>query len=288
METYQEAHNRGGLKMWMDISTYCNAACPQCHRTNPNGLEKQDFLPLIQWSLKDFKECFSVETMKKISLFDFCGTWGDPVMNKDIFEITEYILNESYASVKIHTNGSIRDDEWWYQLGLLGKKSKKRLDCRFAVEGIDQETHSKYRQKTDLDLILSNIEAFNLGGGIGHIFTIIFKHNQDQLLDIAKKSMDIGCTGISYMPSNRFKLDKYYFVQANKNVDVLERTTLPPDILEPLCSNLWKDIDSIKKILKGEIKKIDILKHRPSFDRAKKVINQTITDQYVTRAINEN
>ena len=43
------------INLFMDISTYCNAGCPQCHRTDNNGLGKVDWLPLVQWSLKQFK-----------------------------------------------------------------------------------------------------------------------------------------------------------------------------------------------------------------------------------------
>ena len=29
------------LHVFLDVSTYCNAGCPQCHRTNPEGLGKE-------------------------------------------------------------------------------------------------------------------------------------------------------------------------------------------------------------------------------------------------------
>ena len=41
-------------KVWLDLSTYCNASCPQCHRTDKNGLDKVEWLPLVKWSLEDF------------------------------------------------------------------------------------------------------------------------------------------------------------------------------------------------------------------------------------------
>ena len=76
------------LKLFMDIGTYCNAGCPQCHRTNINNIGKKvDWLPLIQWHLNDFKKAFPKEQIDNIKEFHFCGTWGDPTMNRDIFEI---------------------------------------------------------------------------------------------------------------------------------------------------------------------------------------------------------
>ena len=61
---------------WIDLTTYCNAGCPQCHRTNPNGLGKVDWLPLVQWKLEEFKQAWPVESLNTISKFEICGTWG--------------------------------------------------------------------------------------------------------------------------------------------------------------------------------------------------------------------
>ena len=65
-----------GLNVFLDISTYCNAGCPQCHRTDPNGLGKASWLPLIQWDLKTFKKAYNLEQYKvRYHSFEFCGTW---------------------------------------------------------------------------------------------------------------------------------------------------------------------------------------------------------------------
>ena len=40
IENYNTQYEKKRLGMWLDLSTYCNAKCPQCHRTNADGLEK--------------------------------------------------------------------------------------------------------------------------------------------------------------------------------------------------------------------------------------------------------
>ena len=55
------AWDSNDLSVFMDISTYCNAGCPQCHRTDNNGLGKVDWLPLVQWTIDQFKTAFSAE-----------------------------------------------------------------------------------------------------------------------------------------------------------------------------------------------------------------------------------
>ena len=55
----------GKLRMWLDISTYCNAGCPACHRTDRyrGGLHHEKWLPMIQWSLDQFKKAYSIDSV---------------------------------------------------------------------------------------------------------------------------------------------------------------------------------------------------------------------------------
>jgi len=171
-------YNLDKLTAWVDLSTYCNAACPLCHRTNPKTLEKADWLPLIQWSLEQFKQVFPANTLNKYHQFEICGTWGDPVMNKDLAAIVQYLIDHSSAIVVIITNGSIRDPDWWWKLGVIGGR---RLRVMFAVEGINQEMHSKYRQNTNLDKIKENVSAISETKAKVQIAVLVFKHNEQYL-----------------------------------------------------------------------------------------------------------
>lgn len=198
---YKETYDRGKLIVWVDMSTYCNAACPECHRTNPNGLGKVDWLPLVQWSIDDFKKLYPPETMEHIYKFDFCGTFGDPVMTKDIHEILTYIANNSNCQIQIHTNGSMRTEDWWWNMGVL---FKERLEVIFAIEGTTQDQHSFYRQNTDLFTVMNNMESIAATKAFVNVFCVVHKHNQDSLYDIAVMCRDAGADNIWFCPSNRF------------------------------------------------------------------------------------
>lgn len=182
MKTYSNIYKKKKLNAWLDITTHCNAACPQCHRTDPKTSGKVDWLPLISWSLEQFKTAFPPKSLEHVNQVNFCGTLGDPIMAKDIFKICEYIINESNTHIIINTNGSIRDEYWWTHLGYI---IKDRGQVFFDIDGSTQEMHELYRQKTNLDLILRNIKAYSLYSQIG-IFTVVFKHNEDKLKDIHK------------------------------------------------------------------------------------------------------
>ena len=87
----------------------------------------------------------------------------------------------------INTNGSMRDVFWWTHLGYI---IKDRGRVVFDIDGIDQEMHSHYRQKTDLNTILKNMKAYSQFGFV-NVFTVVFKHNEDHLKDISKMVNDI-------------------------------------------------------------------------------------------------
>ena len=197
---YTLAHKNS--KIWLDLCTYCNAGCPQCHRTNPNGLKKQPWLPLIQWSLETFKKSFPVETLKFIYEFQICGTWGDPIMNKDIYKICEYVIKNSECLLTLNTNGSLRDEFWWYSLGHL---CKTRVEVYFDIDGTTQEMHSLYRQNTNLQKILDNMKALSVFSK-PTTFIILFKHNKNFVEDIKDLARSYGCTSFCVIPSNRWNM----------------------------------------------------------------------------------
>jgi len=61
MTDWAEAYSEKKLKLIVEATTHCNAKCPQCQRTNPNGLDKQDWLKLSSWSLENFTRYFNKE-----------------------------------------------------------------------------------------------------------------------------------------------------------------------------------------------------------------------------------
>ena len=225
MKRYKDLISSKKLKVSLDLSTYCNAACPQCHRTSTNGLGKVDWLPLIKWSLDDFKRQFPEGSMNSLKRFEICGTWGDPMMNKDIFEIVKYIMNNSKCKILINTNGSIRNADCWWKFGLLGRE---RITVMWAIDGVTQDQHSLYRQDTNLQTVLDNMETFTAAGGISQVFTVVFKHNEKDIYNLASLVKEKGAQDIFYVPSNRFKRDsnKFEFIDKVGELKFLEKSSL--------------------------------------------------------------
>lgn len=168
-------------KIELEITSNCNAACPGCART----LNK-DKLEICEYGIKEVKEIF--DTKKKIQNknFKLCGVLGDPVINKDCLEITEYILKNK-GSVEISTNASLRSVNWWYKMGELANNYKNNLKVHFCIDG-HKNTNHIYRVNTNFEKIEKNLEAFceNAPKYSSSWIFIVFDHNEKDL-DTAKK-----------------------------------------------------------------------------------------------------
>lgn len=198
--------NEVGVQIQLDITTYCNARCPQCHRTNSNGLTKVDWLPLVHWTLKDYQKAFSEEDILKFGAITMCPTWGDPIMNPHLYDIVEYTFNiNPDIRINIDTNGSIQNEEWWWNFGLLSKGGKRYLQCVFDVDGINQKMHEVYRRGTNLKKILNNMETFASTSATAKSSTIVFKHNENYLEQIKELAINHGSESHTFIKSNRYE-----------------------------------------------------------------------------------
>ena len=83
----------------LEVSNYCNAACPQCPR-NYFGGRTIPTLPLKTWTLVDFKKIFSNDLLQQLEQVYFCGTYGDPLTNPNIVNMCKF-LKESNPNINI-------------------------------------------------------------------------------------------------------------------------------------------------------------------------------------------
>ena len=93
------------LKVLVELSSVCNAACPQCDRFKPGTLDTYDFLERKIWSLADFKQAFSPQDLQHMNQIIFSGLYGEPTTCRDLLDIVAYIRVSSPATIiKITTN----------------------------------------------------------------------------------------------------------------------------------------------------------------------------------------
>jgi hypothetical protein len=190
-----------------------------CSR-NYRGSIDNPLLQISDWTIDDFKKILDSNTLNIIKKIEFCGNFGDPLINQDFHLMTDYLKNFNIF-VDIHTNGSLRSQDFW-------KILPQYLPNHRVVFGIDglEDTHSVYRRGTDFRKILDNATAFIDAGGIAEWSFIRFKHNEhqvDQARDLAEK---IGFKKFYTKDSSRFAFEKEYIV-LDKNEKTIDRLYPP-------------------------------------------------------------
>ena len=165
---------------FVDIETtsYCNARCPFCNRTN------MDFKP----------KHLDIEVIKKlpferIKTVLLLGNKGDAIFYPKLFDLIEYISQFENAWTVIHTNASAHNTFWWLE---LAKIMKGRGNIVYALDGLE-DTHNLHRIGTDFNKIVENVRAFSEIGGAKSICQFIkFENNAHQEDSVRELSRLIG------------------------------------------------------------------------------------------------
>ena len=184
----------------LEVTTHCNAGCPQCPR-NIDGGARNPNMPLAQLYLADIERIFPRADFPNLRRIQVCGNYGDAVMARDFLEIARY-LKSLYPgiSLSLATNGSLRPIAWWRALAA-------HIDhCVFGIDGL-ADTHALYRRGTDFDTVLANAGAYIAAGGRAEWAYLIFRHNQHQVDDAFRLAKELGFDTFSAKATSRFYRD---------------------------------------------------------------------------------
>ncbi len=184
----------------IEITNRCQASCPMCDR-NINGGITNPKLKLNDWTLDNFKKIFDNTTLNQISKIDFCGVFGEPILNNDLIDMCQYVKDTNpNIQISIYTNGSARNSEWWTQLANSLPTNHK---VEFALDGL-HDTHSLYRIGTSYDKIINNAKSFIDAGGNAHWMFLQFKHNEHQVTQANEIANSLGFKQFTVKNSKRF------------------------------------------------------------------------------------
>lgn len=192
----------------LELSNYCNAACPFCPRyVDSSALVRPD-LKLQSMTIDNFKKWFPPNFMKNIERIMCCGTHGDPMMCKDIIPIIEYIQNTAKNSVVlIYTNGGTRDETFWFNLGKLFAKDKSKYHVTFSIDGLEDTNHI-YRRNVEWKKLISNLQAYRRADASAHWEFLIFGHNEHQIESVKELSKELGITDLRFKRAFGFENKK--------------------------------------------------------------------------------
>ena len=192
-------------KIEWEISTHCNARCPQCPRNDYGGVTVPS-LPLINVSLETAKSILPIEFIQQLQEVYFCGTYGDPCMNKDFIRISQWLKEVNpKLIVAAHTNGSLQNKTFW-------KEAAKYVDwIGFGIDGLEDTNHL-YRVDTNWQKIINNVKTYIDNGGTAIWDFIIFRHNEHQVDEARQLSSQLGFKEFRVKYTARFFNKKHEFI----------------------------------------------------------------------------
>lgn len=238
MYTYTEIK-----ELHVELSSNCQASCPMCARNHHGGIENPK-IKISNLSTDDFKKIIIPSLSKQLEHIIFSGNFGDPSMNDDLPQISEYLKSHnSNIQIDLHTNGSLRNIAWWERLATILPKNSV---VHFAIDGL-ADTHSLYRIGTDYNKIIKNAQAFiNKGGNARWVF-IKFKHNEHQIEEAKRISKELGFNSFQEKQSARF-IGQPYFDVYDKEGNVTHRLESPTE--QNLIFIDRKTVENYKEIFK--------------------------------------
>ena len=184
----------------IEITTYCNAACPQCPR-NLNGAGINPYMPFTHLPRATIDQAFDTELCQRLRQVFFCGSYGDPIMHPDFLEILRDFRRKSPTLwLYIHTNGGVHDPEYWEEIAQI-MNGHGQID--FGIDGLEDTLHL-YRKNVKYSKAISNAQAFIKAGGRAQWNFIVFRHNEHQVDMVEQLGRDMGFYNVLIRKTGRF------------------------------------------------------------------------------------
>jgi MoaA/NifB/PqqE/SkfB family radical SAM enzyme len=237
--------------MMLELTAACNARCPGCARTGFFIDQKKPINGPVNIDMHIIEKLFSAKwpNLKAIAID---GNYGDSLHHPQSLEILEYIADsqDQLISIDINSNGGYHSEEWWYDLAqLLNTKYKMPYSyVQFGIDGIDNDSHQKYRINVDFDKVIRNAQAFIAGGGIAEWKWIGFDWN-DQLLEHAKQmAQDLGFSSFAYK-NTRVRSNIIKNIDKNHKTKEINVSNINSKISTDIVNNTLKEIESADDFL---------------------------------------
>jgi len=184
----------------IEITSYCNAACPQCPR-NVNGYGINNHMPLCHLSRQSIDQAFNGDLCQRLRQIFFCGSYGDPIMHPEFLEILkDFRSKNSTLWLYIHTNGGVHNTEYWKSVAEI-LNGHGQID--FGIDGLEDTLHL-YRRNVKYAKVIENATAFIKAGGRAQWNFIVFRHNEHQVLQAQQLSRELGFFNILIRKTGRF------------------------------------------------------------------------------------
>jgi len=188
------------LEYQLEITTACNASCPQCPRTI-NGGKVNPYLQVKHLPRHVIDNAFTSEICNNLKRVFFCGSYGDPIVHPHFLEILQDFRSKNKKLwLFAHTNGSVHNEDYWKEIATIFN-NYGHID--FNIDGLSDTNHI-YRKNTNFDQIINNATSFIHNGGKANWNFIVYKHNEHQVSEARHLANELGFSEFNVRPTGRF------------------------------------------------------------------------------------
>ena len=202
------------VSIHLEINNVCNAHCPMCYDRNyidqTNKLRNHARSQKKSVSIERIRNWFGDAFFGRHSIkrLTICGTESEPMLNDDIGSIVEYFASrQPHTTIRVSTNGSVREESWWQELGELFAKYGDRVQIVFGIDGVGK-SHEMYRIGTSYEKVMMNAKAYISGGGKAVWQFLVFKHNEHETKQARELSAKLGFYDFYLKYTNYFRREK--------------------------------------------------------------------------------
>ena len=184
----------------IEITSYCNAACPQCPR-NYNGQGINRYMPLTHLDRGVIDRAFTPELCSRLRQVFFCGSYGDPIMHPNFLDILrDFRRKNPTLWLYVHTNGGVHTPDYWAEVADI-MHGYGQID--FGIDGLEDTLHL-YRKNVKYNKVIENAVAFIRAGGRAQWNFIVFQHNEHQVETVKQLGKDLGFFNVLVRKTGRF------------------------------------------------------------------------------------
>ena len=144
-------HTEFPLHLDIEVTSYCNLACPMCPRTHRVELGKWENRMMKLDTFKKIIDEGAKKGLRAINLNNF----GESFYNKNIIKMIEYAKSKGVLDIMLHTNGTVMDEE------LAEKIVKSGLDrIIFSLDSITKEIYENIRVNANFEYTVEKVKTF--------------------------------------------------------------------------------------------------------------------------------
>ena len=185
---------RGKIRIW----NKCNNNCIFCSVDSKSNSDNENMTTeQIKKKIRDIKE----EGCKEILIFG-----GEPTIRKDFFEIFDFIQKMDFERVNLQSNGRM-----FSYPDFINKAKKYNINYIISIHGHNKGLHNMLTNSTSFEQTSNGIKNLVKDGQKVSSNTVINKHNQEHIYDIAKMLIKEGVTTLQFALMHPFGLGKKNF-----------------------------------------------------------------------------